>query len=479
MTTRGYKFTSTGLVRELADLIMADGRVPTHSDWAESLASVLVGMCAGKERFVVNDLGELYGNIFVIYIGGSAIAFKSVPLRKIVEPILKELTERVNVEICSEYGMRLDEFQKEWRDSNRATKAERKKEEWKQKRYRLDIINEKLVDFSIPSRFTSEWLASHLTEHPQGMIPSDEYTKMVKGASQKDYLADTMEDLSRLYDCAPEKVGTLSRGIEYPEDAYVSFVSATTYYLFTLMDDTFFIQGTGTRILWILDYERKKVNVEEEAGKMEFFWAVKDSKEFNQRLNNIINKLLIIRKLPEGQITLDFDGSTMLDKYRLEKYNEAVDLFTEDLLDKDANVVGRLAQNAMKLALIHCVGRYAADYDPNNPLTRGMEINKVDAEWAIAKTERHFEHYKRMWEIASRTMPTTTRMYKTDLERVIYIIRRLEGRGGKVTKTDIMQQTGWKAPDCEEILNLVLATKRIKTYIGRSGTRNVTYYTLP
>jgi len=243
------------------------------------------------------------------------------------------------------------------------------------------------------------------------------------------------------------------------------------------MDDSFFIQGTGNRILWILDDVREKIDVEEEALAAQFFWGIEEDLEYEQLLENLVGKLMNIRSLPEGIVTMSLDASIELDRYRLRKYNEAVELFTADLLNKDANLIARLAQNAMKLALVHCVGRYAWDHDPNFPVA-SMEISKEDALWAIVKMERHLVHYGKLRVVSARVRETTTRSYSSDVERVRYTIKRFEGEGKKVTKTMVMQSTGWLKDDCQAILDAMLATKQIEMYSGMSGNRKVTYYKL-
>ena len=51
----------------------------------------------------------------------------------------------------------------------------------------------------------------------------------------------------------------IARGTEAVTDVYVNFLSATTFYLVKLMkDDSFFLQGTGCRILWDVDTERSQ-----------------------------------------------------------------------------------------------------------------------------------------------------------------------------------------------------------------------------
>jgi len=286
-----------------------------------------------------------------------------------------------------------------------------------------------------------------------------------------------MEDLSRLYDCDVEKVGTQTRGVEYPENAYISFCSATTYYLLTLMTDDFFIQGTGNRIIWILDDIREKIDVEKEAITAGFFWGIEEDQDFKDRLGHLAGKMMNIRHLPEGVVQLSFNASVMLDRYRLVKYNDAVDLFSEDLLNRDANLIARLAQNAMKLALVHCIGRYAWEYDPDDPPLR-MEVTEQDAKWAIEKMERHYVHYTKIRSVSARVRKGPTRSYADDQERVIYVIARLIGEGKKATKTMIMQATGWLKDDCQAILDAMLVTGMIEQQQDVRSTKKYTYYTI-
>lgn len=467
------EFTSSGLVRELA-ISMYTG-VPTHPDWAETLACCMVGMVMGNTRYLYNTFGKLMGNIFVIYIGASGLSFKTVPLKKVVRPMLKKLTDAVNEVICGINGTSLQEFKNEWDESSHAPSHEKRTKEWKIRRALLEALKRRLVDFVAPQRFTSEFLITWLKDNPQGMIVGDEYSKMFKGASKKDYLVDNMEDLSRLYDGDMEKVGTQTRGVEYPEGAYIAFCSATTYYLLTLMTDDFFIQGTGNRILWILDVVREKVDIEKEALSGTFFWGIKEEQEFENRMNFLVSKLMNIMSLPEEVIPLSLEAGIALDRYRLEKYNEAVELFSDDLLNKDANLVARLAQNAMKLALVHCIGRYAWDYDPSDPV-ESMEITERDALWAIEKMEKHLVHYHQIREVSARVRLTTTRSYTSDQDRVMYVIDRLTKTGVEPTKTKIMQQTGWLKDDCQAVLDSMVAIGIIGQKTSIATQKKTTYY---
>ena len=77
-------YTSTGLVRELADTMKCG--IPTHPDWPETLSCSLVSMMMGKSRYIENVLGTIYSNHMVIVIGSSGISYKTVPLKKWMRP---------------------------------------------------------------------------------------------------------------------------------------------------------------------------------------------------------------------------------------------------------------------------------------------------------------------------------------------------------------------------------------------------------
>ena len=260
---------------------------------------------------------------------------------------------------------------------------------------------------------------------------------------------------------------------------FVSFVSATTYYLLILMDENFFRQGTGNRILWILDGEKKLLDEDVELAKADFFWGIKREAEFKAEQEDIVNKLLVIRDLPLGAVELEAGASIDLDRYRVRKYNQAVALNIEDNLDTESSIVVRLAQNAMKLALIHCQGRYAVGQGEFIDVLgqQRMEINEVDVAWAIGKTDRHFEHYLKMHDLSKGFVDTTTRSYKNDWERVLWIIDKVETKGKRLTANVLRQHTGWSKEDCGKRLDEMQSMGYIKFENTLARGKKVTYWT--
>ena len=471
--------TATGLVGELANFMC--NNIPTNPDWCENLAACLVGTIAGatedgKIREIRNSFGPLRPNIFTIYIGASRLGFKTVPLKTVVRPALIRVTEMYNSKVCLESGITIDEFYTRKNGLAKADAKEKKTPEWKKEKSFIDKIGTQLVNFEMPENFTSEALVSWLTTHPIGMIASDEFTNMFKGVSTKDYMSNVMEVLSRLYDSEVEKKATIARGVENAKNIHVCFASATTPYLMTLMDDSFFWQGTGNRILWIVDDVLDKIDQKEEENFAEFFWNPDKSREFDAEFERILTLLAGIRNLPEGQVLLSFGASAELNKYRINMYNKAVGLFMADMMDRDSSFVAGLAQNAMKLALIHCIGRYAMDSSSGN-YTGYMEINEEDSGWAIKKMDRHLKFYHKLWELSSRVRSGSTKSYKVDEERILSIIEKVEITGKKLSVNKLRNQTGWLKDDCQKVLETMALNGTIRVVNEVINGKVYTFYT--
>ena len=473
--------TATGLVGELANFMA--NKIPTSPDWCENLAVCLVGTIAGsteegQEREIRNSFGPLRPNIFTIYIGASRLGFKTVPLKTVVRPMLQRVTNMYNSKVCLENGITVEEFYTRHFGTIKANAKERATSEWKKERAFLDRISKQLVNFEMPETFTSEALTTWLITHPHGMIVSDEFTNMYKGTSTKDYLANVMEVLSRLYDSEIEKKATIARGVEVAKNIHVCFASATTPYLLTIMDNSFFWQGTGNRILWIVDDDMDKIDQKEEENFTEFFWNPDQTREFEGEFSRLATLLAGIKNLPTGQVLLSFGAAAELNKYRINMYNRAVDLFKLDMMDKDSSFVAGLAQNAMKLALVHCIGRYAMDSSTGN-YTGFMEVNEEDSSWAIKKTDIHLHYYKKLWEISSRVRKTQKPSYEVDQNRVLMYIETFESVGKKLRANNLRQKTKWNIEDCEDVLHTMVLNGTIDIVTETINGKSFSYYTIP
>lgn len=408
-------FTSEGLVRELADYILK--RSDTNPSFAETCASAILSTAIGPHVIVATPKGDVYLNIDGIVIGGSSISNKTVAI-KITRKIIRLLSDKLGIELL------------------------------------------------YPPKFSLEGLAKLFLTRPEGFIVGDEFTAMFKSTA-KNWLKGILEFLSSLYDNYVDDYVTIKRGIERVDFVYASFISATTFYLLKLMkDEDFFLQGTGVRILWDLDMERDEI-VQSDVEAAEFFMNSTQRHERDEDLYKFVDKLAGIREKIKNMadisldkvivLSFDFEASRKLGVYRIQKLNEAIKIFNQDLLDPDAGFLARLTENAIKLAGIHCISRFFSQDDFVFELPT---IIGEDVDWAIKKAEYHFQMYLKMKEIRSRIQSDySTRGHKTDFDRVLGIIER---NGGRVNITKIMQGTHWLRDDTQKILQAMIDSKRIE-----------------
>lgn len=411
-------FTSTGLVRELADYILE--RSDTNPSFAETCAASLVATACGPNVIISDVKGDVPFNIFGVVVGGSGITNKTVAL-DIVRDIIRLLSEEIG------------------------------------------------EDLNLPQKFSIEGMSKYLIKNPEGLSAGDEYTAMFQ-AKSKTWLNDSMEFLSTLYDGWIPKYVTIVRGMEYVESVYVNFLSATTFYLLRLMKtDDFFLQGTGNRFLWDVDYERSEIEITDH-DVSSFFLDREAREKREEELMAFVHRLARLREVmtrkasdyaKDGKclLILDLESIKLLGTYRLEKINQATRIFQEDILNPDTGYVARLAQNAIKLAGIHAVGRNYME------LINSAEADVLpeDVEWAINKVEHHLKMYHKLKEIRDQLHADfSTRGHQTDFQKVMSAI---EVNSGKANITQIMQRTGWLKKDAWPILESMITTEMIEAKI--------------
>jgi hypothetical protein len=435
---------------------------------------------AGKERYIHTKQGKLPINLLAIVVGSSGLSHKTVILKR-SKKLMERVTGLLNDDIARRYGADdYDDYREKEREWNfiRATKhAGRYSDKERALQEKIDSIKFNKVDLIAPDSFSTEGLIMHLSLQPQGIIFGDEFTSVFKDASEKTYLKSAMEFISRLFDCDLPKRVTTSRGLENPDESYVNFVSATTYYLLTLMNEAFFIQGTGNRVIWTLDdlALKEEIDLEDINAATGYFYGQEDEDKEEKEIVRLAGELLKIRELPEGIIIGNFDAGINLWRYAVEKKNEALRIAKKDILNKDSNLYARLGELAMRLTAIHCVGRYAKY--PRDELPQILEFNEEDTNWAKAKMERHLNHYMKMLEIWARVKDTRTYSYKADQDRVLLIIQKFEKEDERLTVSKLAQQTGWLNADCLVLLDTMVANEVIEPqqYKAKNG-RIVTYY---
>ena len=248
-----------------------------------------------KRIFISDKIGPVYGNIAAGYIAGSG-QYKSSPVQQRINPLLRSINDLQHEMVCLEHGTTLEKF-KERKSLIELGKASRgpKTKEWHFENDELSAIESEFRDCILPNQFTTSGMTTQLIKQPIGMIIGDEVTTMFND-SGKEWASDVFEFISRLYDCDPSKKVTQARSVEIPENTYVTFLFMTTTYLYKLLTDSFFLQGTGNRILWVVEeaQQLEEKQVKKDRMGLDFFNA--DLKKINDRAKELAKKLSIIDK---------------------------------------------------------------------------------------------------------------------------------------------------------------------------------------
>jgi hypothetical protein len=305
-----------------------------------------------------------------------------------------------------------------------------------------------------------------------------------------------MEQLSRIYDCDVDRTSTIRGGDEYPEDTFQNFASATTPYIFTMMDETFFLQGTGNRILWLIDLIKeaiKDIDKDVDENAVNFFYSLGGLEKDTQYTDTMVHKLMRIRMLKEGLVQVNIVASAILYRFRDECYNQSVGIFNKNNLDIESSYISRLAENSMRLALIHCIGRKVNKTDSievdgclvqsdtdghliaNVKDVEGVtdfQIIEEDALWAVDLMKYFHQSYLDMWKLSSTTRPITSKTYKNDYDRIASVIEKKDGRA---TFRQIKDRTAIE--DLQKLLDSMIQMHRIRLSTEKNNSGQViTYY---
>lgn len=351
--TKSQKGTSTNLIEEIATYI--ESRLETNPDFLINLACVLVAVAAGPYYYVMTEKGRLNLNLSSLYIGGSGISNKSLSLR-IVQKILEMLSGYLGKNIIlpsvfSIEGMTL--------------------------RLHTMFVNDGII--------------------PEGVILSDEYTKMIKGTKSKDWMANTLEYMAQLYSGVVETSMTVKHGLQNVPEVYVNFAGATTYYLISLISEGFFIQGNGVRIIFVIDDERKYHVPDVDSLKR--FWDY-DQQQQETELEIFAQKLFLIRERALGapdakngiKIELSDYAQRILYNYKEVVSKRAHNIYGENLFDPRANYLSRLFEFALKKAALHSIARH---YDTKGDII----VNQIDTLFGITEAQKAYKAFLRLQEL--------------------------------------------------------------------------------
>lgn len=382
-----------GLIPEFADLITK--HIPTPKEWATNIATAILSIAVGADKVVRSDIGPLHMNLWFLMVGPSGLAHKTTPLNYFAFPVLTKLTENIQHPTI------------------------------------------------LPKDYSIEGFIEYLSKYcSQGGIVRDEFTTIFK-QSRMDYLGSNLEFLSELYDGTMQKRFTRKTKLEQATKVYVVFLSATTPYLYTIMKPTFFIQGTGNRILYtnydlLEDVEDVDVDDEEAFNKWLDGITKRAYSKRNDKISDFAEHLAGVHNSNVKYLTLEPDTSRIYLRYRKEKRQEAKQLYKNDKFNMLGSYVVRLPEFALKLSGLARISSFWKTLGETQ--LDELAIMEEDMKWAINKTNRHLEHFKVMledWRKKGRTKP-----YRTDEDIKDEVVKLLKENGGRMPWSNLCRELG-------------------------------------
>jgi predicted transcriptional regulator len=383
---------------------------------AESIACAVLGTVANRRLMITTEIGELYPNFFFFTIGYSG-TFKSVPIKYFVFPLLQEYAKLPGGE-----------------------------------------------DLILPSKFSIEGFIENLSKGAKGIILRDEFSGLLKSA-KKEYLSELIEFLSELYDCTLQKRYTKSAKSEEQKNVFVSLITNTTPYMFSLMDyETFFLQGFGNRCLFDFNDSSKPLVISNEffMGSYGEWKRPEEIQEFANRLLNINTKLSMLPE-PLRAGTLD---NKIVDFGN--EINKKVFALTKEGDELSASYYKRMNEICIKLASIHALARQENVPDFNKIPDLILPLLSQDITFALNKTNKHLEDYekiKALWKVQAPSVKVKTA--KAPMERIIEILKM---NGGTMKHTELFKATAMISKDFSDLIETMVYTGVIKrSIVNREG----------
>ncbi|RLI78248.1 hypothetical protein DRP05_07720 [Archaeoglobales archaeon] len=280
---------------------------------------------------------------------------------------------------------------------------------------------------TLPFHATSEAMIEHLSrDNKIGVIVKDEATTILKNA-RKQYGADYYEMMSKLYDGSYYERRTRKAGLEIvPSDTYVNMIAATTPYIYKVLEEEFFTQGLGNRILYVL----WNGETEDSEGIFDV-----DIKNYDSKDADILNKLRTLREKCENvRTTIPLkESESTLTKWR-DKISRIVEKFYNEGKLIEQSYYGRMWEMLVKLAALHSIARWY-----NNPKANvAFVIEEKDTQWAIDKTIKYIKNFHRLLEEwRGATIKTDAKLESSEKlhETIIATIRE---NGGRITKRELL-----------------------------------------
>lgn len=412
-----------GFIKDFSSFILKG--VPCSESWAELVATTGLASVAGRNTYISTDIGPLRLNLYAVTIGPSGISYKTTPLKYYLLPAL----------------ISAGDIAKESNGHN------------------FDVI--------LPCGFSSEGMIEYLDEYrSSGLILRDEFTTLLKDSRSKSYASDLCEILSQFYDGTILKRYTRKAKLDHVKKCYINLIGTTTPYFYRIINNEFFIQGLGNRILYDL-YPR---NNHVEKVKASIFYDVDKHKTRQDRIAEFADDLakwLLLRQARDDLMVVPSeDASQMLVAFTNKNNNVSSEKYADNPLDLQASYQHRMSAKAYKLSSLHAISR---NIDNENVLTDDICLmEEYDAKWGINRAMQFLSNFEQMMEeqhiLGARAEEVVTK--EPIYEKVKYILKQ---NGGKMKKGDLVREIGRDWDDAGKIIQTMIMREEIQIVKGKSS----------
>lgn len=300
--------------------------------WSRAISTVVFSTCLYK-AILVDELGVVKPNIFVVDIGPSGLGMKSPPMRRARELIKAFNPEFLGLSIYTPPALR------EWISPDLNVKAN------EGRKFHLNFT----------------------------MLRDEASTLFGEG---RDYMRDLYELLSELWDGYLESYATRGYGNEGDVEVYVSMLGAGSLKILQLLDQAFFDQGLGNRILWV----DEPVTYKE--WDADFFFADSNDPDFEVLKDQTVEKMLWLERTCQRAVVVDGTLWLKWSNEVRERFGKTSDYATDQYLSKSL-------LNCLKLAICYAASRMSV-----NAADGIVAIMASDIEMAIADMKAYISMWK-------------------------------------------------------------------------------------
>lgn len=387
------------IIEKITDLITK--QFPTYRPWAE--AQALYCLAAVNPNAVLPGGGKGLPLTFNPWaIGPSRVAFKSTPIRYVTKELLKMI----------EYPI-------------------------------------------LPPRFTSEKCIGYIAEQKldHAALIRDETTGLL-AETRKQYLADELSFLCELLDGDISGRMTYAHGVSHGGEIRVNFMTACTPSVFSIIDETFWTQGLGNRLIpiyWMPTVMEEPTKPYGEEG--DEWWYEKQTKEIAKILKKQY-KTNVRKVRYDDYVRKAVDGEEFI------RRKNAYQQYFEDKMSILPSMFYEFNVHTRKVAALHAIDRQLF---VENPI-----VTKEDWKWAkkwIAQRWKEFEMMYTDWK--EWQVKEISRRQTTDEGKILSYLQR----HGERKRSEISKGTGVFGERLTRALNNLLAEGVISKRIGQSKTR--------